>query len=172
MNNMKLGSKLALGFGVVLLLTILVAWAGWNGLDSMANRANNFAAMVAIESHINTAKIQRRNFALDSEESAAKSVNNALNKAAELAAEARDHRFHASVNKTQMNELIQAVKDYDAGFHAIVELGNNRQKLLGVIRSAAYEAIATGETLAINQEELINQTLDSQGDKSDRENSS
>ncbi|NGZ26341.1 MAG: HAMP domain-containing protein [Magnetococcales bacterium] len=164
---MKLGSKLALGFGVVLLLTILVAWAGWNGVNSMSNRADNFVAMVAIEDQINTAKIQRRNFAVSGEESAAKSVHLALNKAMELAAEARDHRFRAQLNKTQMNELIQAVKDYASGFQTIVELGHNRQQLLTVMRSAAYEAIATGETLAINQEELINQALDSQSDKAD-----
>ena len=48
LGNMSVNRKLSLGFGLVLVLTVLIAAAGWNGLASVIERGDKLASISRI----------------------------------------------------------------------------------------------------------------------------
>ncbi|WP_206336035.1 methyl-accepting chemotaxis protein, partial [Pseudomonas viridiflava] len=50
LGNLSVKLKLALGFGLVLLLTLAITWTGWHGLDTMIDRSESLSAIDRLNS--------------------------------------------------------------------------------------------------------------------------
>ena len=50
LNNLKVGHKLSLGFGLILLFTALIAGTAWWSLERLSARANQFDLIATLDS--------------------------------------------------------------------------------------------------------------------------
>ncbi|MBF0428291.1 MAG: methyl-accepting chemotaxis protein, partial [Magnetococcales bacterium] len=62
MKDLKLGLKLGLGFGLVLLLTAFVAITGYNGLTGLADRIDKQRDMAILIDELGKAMQSEKNF--------------------------------------------------------------------------------------------------------------
>ncbi|MEO5346407.1 MAG: hypothetical protein H7834_08525 [Magnetococcus sp. YQC-9] len=102
MNNLKLSAKLGLGFGLVLLLTILVAAIGSNGFSSVVKRVNNSAMIGDIETQSIVILRTERNFVGDRNPKHMESVDKAVETINRLATEAAERHFKDPADKENM----------------------------------------------------------------------
>ncbi|MFB4394358.1 methyl-accepting chemotaxis protein [Pseudomonas sp. LS_2] len=73
--NISVKRKLTLGFGLVLLLTGMLALTGWNSVGSLINRSNHMAAITQFNDHLNDLTTARLQYMLtDGDEAAASNV--------------------------------------------------------------------------------------------------
>ncbi|MGE7994366.1 methyl-accepting chemotaxis protein [Pseudomonas sp. NPDC089554] len=73
--NISVNRKLTLGFGLVLLLTALLAWAGWSSVDNLINRSNQMGAITQYGTDLNELRVARLQYMLaDGDETAANTV--------------------------------------------------------------------------------------------------
>jgi len=77
--NISVNMKLALGFGVVLIFTALLALIGWNGLGSMKFRSDRVADISKLTNKLTDLRITRLQYMLSNgDETAAQTVQTAL----------------------------------------------------------------------------------------------
>ena len=57
--NISVTRKLLIGFGVVLAMTVLMAWTGWSGLGSVIQRANWMSDITYLNSSLTNLRIAR-----------------------------------------------------------------------------------------------------------------
>ena len=57
--NISVTRKLLLGFGVVLALTVLMAWTGWTGLGSLIQRATWMTEITHLNSSLTNLRVAR-----------------------------------------------------------------------------------------------------------------
>ncbi len=62
LSNISVGAKLALGFGLVLLLTLLITLAGWVGLTSVLERGDKLAAISKLGAVARDVRISRLSY--------------------------------------------------------------------------------------------------------------
>ncbi|TDV43853.1 methyl-accepting chemotaxis protein [Pseudomonas graminis] len=77
--NISVNMKLALGFGVVLVLTALLALVGWNSLGNMTYRSDRVADITKLSQKLTDLRITRLQYMLSNgDEAAAQTVQTAL----------------------------------------------------------------------------------------------
>ena len=115
LKNMKLAMKLGLSFGLMIILTIVMAYVGHNGMGGIENRvdkADDVNRMVRI---ILETRMSEKNYIL-------RSNNDYLQKHRELIATLKEqikttnNKFSQKVNHDQMAELGNAVDKYESAF--------------------------------------------------------
>ncbi|MBF0137707.1 MAG: methyl-accepting chemotaxis protein [Magnetococcus sp. DMHC-1] len=159
MKDLKLALKLGLGFGIVLLLTVLVGFSGWNGITGVADRAEKVQQVGVLGDHLNTARIAARGYMLDNKKTdeATKALAE-LDNMKKLATELRD-RFSDPVNKGQMESTIKAATTYRDEFQGYVDLANKRAATMEKMREAGRSALAETEVLVKDQEGQLEEIL-------------
>ncbi|MBF0183403.1 MAG: methyl-accepting chemotaxis protein [Magnetococcales bacterium] len=151
MKDLKIAVKLAIGFGMVLLLTALVALSSWNGLSNVGKRMDNTSAMSFLESRVTEMLRAERNF-LASKEAAHKDKGlKAVDEFKQKAAESRDIRFKDPSNKKQMDDLIGEADGYSASFSGFVDADRAVVAAVGKIRDAARLVKKEVDTLVAGQ---------------------
>ncbi|MBF0285497.1 MAG: methyl-accepting chemotaxis protein [Magnetococcales bacterium] len=155
MKDLKLGVKLGLGFGIVLLLLAVVAFTGWKGVDGVADRAENAEFMGQLVENIITARQQEKNFIIRLDKSSVDKVGEAVGKIKTIAKEARDIHFKAADDKARMDEVLAKTEAYEKAFTKLVTLTHERQKAREEMGAAANEALATGATLREDQQKKL-----------------
>ncbi|WP_204126540.1 methyl-accepting chemotaxis protein [Pseudomonas ogarae] len=65
LGNLSVNLKLALGFSLVLLLTLIIAFAGWSGLDALSERADKQMSISEIEKTTKDLRIARLFYTLN-----------------------------------------------------------------------------------------------------------
>ncbi|MBF0460089.1 MAG: HAMP domain-containing protein [Magnetococcales bacterium] len=153
MKRLKLGVKLGLGFGVVLLLTILVAFAGHYGLTMLANVIDRSHDMSAINDTLNSAMQAEKNFVSRKEAKYAETNQKAVEEIKKRAQTAREQKFHDPADQKQLDDIIAAVTTYGKGFADYVQAQKKSDEAMTRIRETAQ---ATNATFVALQEDLAN----------------
>ena len=125
MNNLRLGAKLALGFGIVLLLTVGVAAIGFWGANQIQNSAAVRYAVNQMGLTFEEVRRQEKNFQLRGSIILQGDTQHAVEKHAALLAELKQQiaelRQKLSGESTQtLAEVEQAVATYEAKFGEMV----------------------------------------------------
>ena len=110
--NISVNLKLGLGFGLVLLLTGLLALTGWNSLGSLIDRSNWMGDIAQLNKDLTDLRIARLQYMLANGDDAA-----AANTEAKLEAFGAQQQHLASTFKSPenvklLNELGQVISDY------------------------------------------------------------
>lgn len=69
--DIKIGQKLYIGFGVVLVLTLIVGWIGYSGISSLANGVNKADGAMEIALSVKDLAVARRDFTIAAEQKTA-----------------------------------------------------------------------------------------------------
>ncbi|MEN0106121.1 MAG: methyl-accepting chemotaxis protein [Pseudomonas sp.] len=80
LSNISVGAKLALGFGLVLLLTLLITLSGWVGLSSVLERGDKLAAISKLGAVAREVQITRLSYELNNDAAHQAAVTDNLDK--------------------------------------------------------------------------------------------
>ncbi|MBF0214820.1 MAG: HAMP domain-containing protein, partial [Magnetococcales bacterium] len=162
MKDLKLGLKLGLGFGMVLLLTAFVAFSGYNGLMGLADRIDKSQDMSVLLEQIARAMQSEKNFIIRKDYKHVEENNKALEELKKQAIIDRDQKFHDPADKREMEDLIGLAENYGKAFAQYVSMEKKRNESLARIRDIAdnvvrVEVTAMQEDQAKKFHELIAQ---------------
>ncbi|MBF0425581.1 MAG: methyl-accepting chemotaxis protein [Magnetococcales bacterium] len=151
MNNLKLATKLGLGFGAVLILTILVATVGWNGLSSVVKRVSNASAMTELQDQATFALRAERNFTGDRDPKHLEVATKAVETIKAKAVEARDHAFKDPADQASMTKISELSAQYGQNFAGVVDAEKRAKDKVAAFRELAHTVIAAADKLEESQ---------------------
>ncbi|MBF0426969.1 MAG: methyl-accepting chemotaxis protein, partial [Magnetococcales bacterium] len=166
MKDMKLALKLGMGFGIVLILTVVVGLAGWNGISGVTDRTLKVEGVSALGDDLSDARIAVRNFMLDNKK--ADEATKATTKLDEMKKEATELRdkFTDPANKAQMEAIAKASAAYRDEFQIYADFAHKRAATMEKIREAANVALKETQAIADDQEAQLKETVE-KGKKDD-----
>ncbi|MBF0627659.1 MAG: HAMP domain-containing protein [Magnetococcales bacterium] len=152
MKDLKLGIKLGLGFGLVLLLTVFVALSGYNGLTGLADRMDKSNDMAVLLEELGRAMQSEKNFIIRKDFKYVDENSKALDTLKKQAILDRDQKFHDASDKAQMDETIQAQESYAKAFALYVAQEKKRNESLARIRDIA-DNVVRAEVTAMQEDQ-------------------
>ena len=162
MNNIKLSTKIIAGFSVVLLLMIVVGYAGYNGMSGVVDRvqkADDVNRMVKI---VQNARRAEKNFALRKDKKYVKDVQEEID---HLLSQATDTRakFKKQNNIDQMDEVLTKANVYIEAFQGYVAFEDQKNALMEEMRASARDAIRELDMIRASQKLQLMGTLQNSG---------
>ena len=154
LKNMRLGLKLGLGFGVVLLLTIIVAGIGYRGMLGVEDRLDKADDVNRLVRFILEGRMQEKNFMLRKDQKNIDDHSVILKKLYGQVAETSE-KFSDKLNKDQMAEVAGAVKEYEQAFTRYVESEKGKNESMAAMRKSAKLALEEAEETRSDQKEQL-----------------
>ncbi|WP_130472813.1 methyl-accepting chemotaxis protein, partial [Candidatus Magnetaquicoccus inordinatus] len=160
MKDLKLGIKLGLGFGLVLLLTFAVALTGYNGINGIAGRLDKSQDLAFLIEQVNKAMQSEKNFIMRKDMKHVQENQKALDEFKKQAIIDRDQKFHSADDKGQIDGVINAMEHYGKAFAHYVELEKKRNEGLARIRDIADNTVRVEVTkMQENQTHKLHEML-------------
>ncbi|MBF0143089.1 MAG: HAMP domain-containing protein [Magnetococcales bacterium] len=150
MKDLKLGLKLGLGFGLVLVCTVAVALTGWNGLSKVTGRVESVADMTFLSTQAGEALRAERNFLGTKDASLREKGLKAVEETKRQAGESRS-AFHDPANQKQMDNIAAAAEAYGKAFGAFIDLDKVVNEAIQRIRVAAQGVSSEVAAMVENQ---------------------
>ncbi|MBF0342426.1 MAG: HAMP domain-containing protein [Magnetococcales bacterium] len=151
MKDLKLGVKLGLGFGVVLLLTILVAFIGWKSLGGVESRAVNADDMQNLGDYAKEGLRAERNFLATKDYAHREKGLKGVEDIKKQATDSRDNKFKDPANKKQMDDVIAAGEHYAKNFAGYIDLEKQVAESIDRIRATSGEVKKEIDAMVENQ---------------------
>lgn len=142
LGNISVIRKLSLGFGTVLLLTLLITVTGWKGLMSVIDRGDKLANISQVITLIKDLRIARVTYDKDNGENGPDLVNDLLNEIGTNLAAAKERMVQASDLSLSDQEL-KVVSQYKTIFAAIDEATQAREVSRGKLGATSEAALAS-----------------------------
>lgn len=156
--DMKIGTKLGVGFGIVLVLTALIGFLGWNGMRNVVDRVDKADGVMAIEMDALKVRQQEKNFIIRQDQSYLKEVEETVvdihNRAETIKA-----KFKQKVNQDQMDEIIKHIGEYEGAFKTYVDLYNQKNQTMEEMREKARFILEQVEALRFNLKKVLEEAL-------------
>ena len=146
LSNISVNLKLTLGFGLVLLLTCVMAIFGWLSLDKMVDRSNWMSDITRLNTAFTNLRVTRLQYMLtDGDETAAQAVQTSIDAFQEQQKKLIS-TFQSAENLTLLKEQQAIISDYERALvtmrKAYVESAESRA-IMDRNAKLAQEAIAT-----------------------------
>ncbi|MEO5331090.1 MAG: methyl-accepting chemotaxis protein [Magnetococcus sp. YQC-5] len=169
MKDLKLGIKLGLGFGLVLLLTIFVALTGYNGVTGLADRIDKSQDMGALTAHISDALQAEKNFIIRKEMKYVEASQKAVEEFKKQAIIDRDQKFHDPTDKAEMDAVMAAMEGYGKLFAQYVTLERKLTESIVRLRELA-DKVGLGAITAMQEDQAkkLKELLDTDPGVSDQ----
>ena len=153
-NNLKIGAKLGLGFGLVLALTVAVGYFGWSGLAKVDNRVDNADGVGDLVTGLKDARILAKEYELDHH---AEDADGALASLAGVAegAVAIKARFNDQYNRDQMDEVATGAKGYADALGEYRRLVETKAGAMTEMRAAADRVLDEAEAIRADQQSQL-----------------
>ncbi|WP_319471420.1 methyl-accepting chemotaxis protein [uncultured Pseudodesulfovibrio sp.] len=151
-NNLRIGVKLGIGFGTILLLTALVTFIGYNGMEHIQDRVDKADDVNRLVRLIDETRVQEKNFMIRKDTSSLKQHQEILKKIYEQAEITRE-KFNNKANKEQMLEVTAAVREYEKWFSNYLSLEKQKEQAMATMRREARIALQETEDLRATQKE-------------------
>ncbi len=149
--NLKFGIKLAIGFGIVMLLTLIIGFFGWYGVIRINDRVEKTDDIHKINEQILEARRQEKNFIIRKDEKYVKNVQEHIDNIYQKAEETKK-KFRQKLNKDKMDEIILSLKNYETLFYEYVDYEKKKTDALENMRVSAKKAITEAENIRADQE--------------------
>jgi methyl-accepting chemotaxis protein len=147
MRHLKLGSKLGIGFGVVLLLTLVVMVIGYAGLHDLAAIIGKNQALSALMDDVDQAAVAEKNYMMRKAPQYVEEHKKSLEELKKLAQQNREQLFNGESAQKAMEEMISLATRYDKTFTEYV--GSQKRNEAGVerVRVVANQIVQEGQAL-------------------------
>ena len=162
MKNMKLGSKIIIGFSAVLALLVVVGFIGYSSLMSVTDRvgkASDFNQMVRI---MMEARHQEKNYLLRENEESLGLVGKKIIELTNQMDTTR-HKITDETNLSQMEAALKEADDYKKAFDNYVELNKKKALAMTEMTDRARTTLALCEEIMISQKEQLGQVSEATG---------
>lgn len=162
LRNMKLWMKIGGGFALVLLITISIAYIGWQGISDVTNRADKGDDMNRLVKEILEIRGNVVRFMVSKDIKNIDLVKNRMNdlyKQAELS----KTKFTHKINIDQMDQVTSDVKKYEEAFDAFVSLEKQKNESMAKMRTAAQGALKDCSEITEDQQKQLQKALETKG---------
>ncbi|MGE4535510.1 MAG: methyl-accepting chemotaxis protein [Desulfovibrio sp.] len=144
--NRSLAFKLGLGFGLLIVFTILIAGVGYVSLDMLLSRSAKMEAVNFISDTITSARLDMLYFMNSKDQGRLESFRKNLAQAREKA-QALKHTLSDPRNRERMDAIIKDAAAYEAGLGRYLESEKTNAETLKTLVDAAGALQKAGETL-------------------------
>ncbi|NCE89461.1 methyl-accepting chemotaxis protein [Pseudomonas sp. L13] len=141
LGNVSVNRKLSVGFGLVLLLTLLITFTGWTGLGEVINRGDKLGFISSLNGLSKDLRLARLDFDMRRGEQGTSTVDgllahldSGLKTAAELIEQPDD--------KALVEQQQEALNQYKKAFAAMVQAGLKREGARSKLGDTADNAVA------------------------------
>ena len=156
MKNIRLAYKLGVGFGVVILLTAIMAFLGTQGLGKVENRAGNVRDVNLVIKTMQESQILARDYFLTRDAESAEAVLAHL-KDVQAEAEIAKTNFKDPADIKQMEDISQAAGGYGSLFDSFRDFENQAGEQFQVWAGVNTEVFALGREV---REEIIDPAME------------
>ena len=146
LKNLRLGMKLGLGFGIVLVLTAAIAVICLQGMSSIRDRVDKADDANRLVRFILEGRIKEKNFIIRKDANLLEEHAATL-KALFAQADATSDKFANQANKDQMTATVEAVRSYEKAFTDYVDLERKKAVNLAQMRESAKAALTLAEEM-------------------------
>ena len=152
LKNMQLSAKIGGGFAVVLLLTLVIGYVGWNGLWLVADRSNKANDMGLIVNSMQAMRQDVLYFMNEHTEERVASFKENTAKLRSLASASRE-QYKQAANQAQIDRIVAAAGAYETAFLKYVELQKSKERNLSdmVARAGELENATRGLSEALER---------------------
>ncbi len=155
--NIRLSSKIAILSTLLLALICTVAWLGYKALSHASNRVETADDVNRLSKHFLEIRSQEKNFILRGDPSYKTKVEKIVQEISKQADDTKG-KFKDDYNKKQMESVSKKSQAYHDNFNKFVDLNNNRNVIMGQMRSAAQEAIRECTAISDDQQQQLEQS--------------
>lgn len=156
--NLKIGTKIASGFGLTLILLIILAYVGYNGIKNVQNRVIKADDTNRLVKYALETRQAEKNYILWGGEDYLSEVGDGIQRILDQAKITKD-RFDQMINKDQMDTVISAVKNYQRSFNLYVKTEDVKSLDMEEMRTQANEVLAEIELLRQDQKNQLTSDL-------------
>ena len=152
--NLKLGAKIGVGFAIVLVLLLSVAYVGYNGLSGVTDRVDKADDMTRITQSALQARSGERDYMLWGDEKYIGKVSENLDAIKKQAIETRD-KFKVAAHRQQMDKIVVAVDGYGKKIGDYVEIDHSVTDGISEMKENGDKLIAVAETIRADQKKEL-----------------
>ncbi|MBF0451106.1 MAG: methyl-accepting chemotaxis protein [Candidatus Magnetomorum sp.] len=152
--DLKMGSKVFGGFSIVLLLLVIVAFFGYNGLSSVVDRAGKKEEVGGLVKLFLQARQHEKNFIMRKDSSYVDKLNHSIDELNKKASELKN-TFNDPTNKDKMDNVIKASAQYEKAFDNFSNFRKQKQVTMTDMRQKAQAVRAACETVEHDQMEQL-----------------
>ncbi|WP_130906985.1 methyl-accepting chemotaxis protein [Pseudomonas sp. Sample_16] len=141
LGNVGVNRKLGVGFGLVLLLTLLITFTGWTGLGEVTSRGDKLGFISEINGLTKDLRIARLDYEMRRGEQGPGAVNDLLGKL-ETGLQTARQMIEQPADIAMIDQQLAAVSLYKQGFTALTQAGANREDARSKLGATADNAVA------------------------------
>ncbi|QVN07614.1 methyl-accepting chemotaxis protein [Pseudomonas rhodesiae] len=141
LGNVSVKTKLAVGFGLVLLLTLLIMLTGWTGLSGVISRGDKLGYIASINDLTKDLRIARLDYEMRRGEQGTTAVSGLLGQLDSGLKTART-LIEQPADIALIEDQLAAVETYKRAFEAMAQAGANRENARSKLGDTADNAVA------------------------------
>ncbi|MDL5592749.1 methyl-accepting chemotaxis protein [Pseudomonas kribbensis] len=141
LGNVSVKRKLGIGFGLVLLLTLLITFTGWTGMSGIISRGDKLGFISSLNELTKDLRLARLDYEMRRGEQGPGTVNDLLGKLDSGLQTARSLIEQPS-DATKVDQQLAAVAEYKRAFADMVQAGANREDARSKLGATADNAVA------------------------------
>ena len=126
LGNVSVNRKLGVGFGLVLLLTLLITVTGWTGLSDVVNRGDKLGFIASLNELTKDLRLARLDYEMRRGEQGPGAVNDLLGQLDTGLKTART-LIEQPADAAMVDQQLAAVSEYKQAFAAMTQAGANRE---------------------------------------------
>ena len=150
LRDVKISTKIIVGFGIVLFLMVVVGYIGQNGMSGTKDRVEKADDVNRMVKMIQNARQYEKNFIIRGENEYIEKVDETIAGLVNQVEETKG-KFDQKVNKEQMDQVAAKVTEYKEAFDTFTQIEKNKTQLMAQMRSRARDAIEKLEEIRSDQ---------------------
>ena len=140
LGNVSVKSKLGVGFGLVLLLTLMITFTGWSGLSGVISRGDKLGFISSVNELTKDLRLARLDYEMRRGEQGPTTVNTLLVQL-ESSLKTADTLIDQPADNRLVDDQLVAVDQYRRAFEAMVQAGANRENARSKLGDTADNAV-------------------------------
>ncbi|MNI00177.1 Methyl-accepting chemotaxis protein McpS [compost metagenome] len=141
LGNVSVKRKLGIGFGLVLLLTLLITFTGWSGLSGVTSRGDKLGFIASLNDLTKDLRIARLDYEMRRGEQGPGAVNDLLGKLESGLQTARG-LIEQPADTAMVEQQLAAVAEYRRAFNDMTQAGAQREDARSKLGATADNAVA------------------------------
>ncbi len=140
LGNVSVKSKLGVGFGLVLLLTLMIMFTGWSGLSGVVSRGDKLGFISSVNELTKDLRLARLDYEMRRGEQGPNAVN-ALLVQLENGLKTADALIDQHEDNLLVDDQLVAIDQYRRAFETMVQAGSNRENARSKLGDTADNAV-------------------------------
>ncbi|WNF56124.1 methyl-accepting chemotaxis protein [Pseudomonas sp. SG20052] len=141
LGNVSVNRKLGIGFGLVLLLTLLITFTAWTGLTGVMSRGDKLGFIASLNDLTKDLRLARLDYEMRRGEQGPGAVNDLLSQL-DTGLQTARKLIEQPADAAMIDQQLAAVSQYKQAFIAMTQAGANREDARSKLGATADNAVA------------------------------